>query len=111
VPIDYNQDVKTAKTAKIGELRDGLSRYIKHVRSGGTVIVYERDTPVAEIIPIRQPKSRAAKDEERIARLEAKGCILRGTGSSRWAQNLKPRKIHGLGSVLEALLEERESGW
>jgi antitoxin (DNA-binding transcriptional repressor) of toxin-antitoxin stability system len=103
--------MKIAKVAKIGQLRDGLSRYIKHVRSGGTVVVYERDTPVAEIIPIRQPKSRAGKDEERIARLEAQGSIRRGTGNSKWVRNLKPRKIPGAKSVLEALLEERESGW
>ncbi len=103
--------MKTPKTAKIGELRDGLSRYIKHVRSGGTVIVYERDTPVAEIIPIRQPKSRAAKDEERIARLEAQGSLQRGTGSGKWFQEHAPLKIPGAASVLEALLEERESGW
>jgi len=111
VPIDYNQGVKTAKTAKIGELRNGLSRYIKHVRSGGTVVVYERDTPVAKIIPIRQTKSRAAKDEERIARLEAQGSLQRGTGTGKWFQKHAALKIPGAASVLEALLEERDTGW
>ncbi|MGB6088739.1 MAG: hypothetical protein WBG26_04540 [Candidatus Binataceae bacterium] len=103
--------MKIAKVARIGQLRDGLSRYIKHVRSGGTVVVYERDTPVAEIIPIRQPRSRAGKDEERIARLEAQGSIVRGAGTGKWFQKYTALKIPGAASVLQALLEERETGW
>lgn len=111
MPIGYIKRMKSAKVAKIGELRDGLSRYIKHVRSGGTVVVYDRGTPVAEIIPIRQSKSGAIKDEERIARLQAQGSIIRGAGTGKWFQKHAPLKIPGAGSVLEALLEERESGW
>ena len=39
------------KYAKIGELRDGLSRFIDQVRDGGEVLVLDRDRPVARIVP------------------------------------------------------------
>ncbi|MGB0062593.1 type II toxin-antitoxin system Phd/YefM family antitoxin, partial [Candidatus Binatus sp.] len=65
------------KKAKIAELRNGLSRYLDHVRAGGSVVVYDRDTPIAEIVPLTRSKTRSKKDldEERLARLEAKGAI------------------------------------
>jgi antitoxin (DNA-binding transcriptional repressor) of toxin-antitoxin stability system len=99
------------KSAKIGELRNGLSRYLAHVRAGGKVIVYDRETPIAEIIPIMHSKHRKLADEERLARLEARGIIRRGSGDGKKFQRMKPIKIPGAASVLEALLEERESGW
>ena len=38
------------KGAKIGELRNHLSRYLDHVRGGGEVLVLDRDRPVARIV-------------------------------------------------------------
>ena len=102
------------KKAKIAELRNGLSRYLDHVRAGGSVIVYDRDTPIAEIVPIKKSKvlSKEELDEERLARLEAKGAIIRGTGDfAAWLKTHKPIKIPGGAGVVEALLEDRESGW
>ena len=102
------------KKAKIGELRNGLSRYLDHVRAGGSVVVYDRDTPIAEIVPFTQTKARNKKDldEERLARLERKGVIRRGTGDfGEWLKTHKPIEIPGGAGVLDALLEERESGW
>jgi antitoxin (DNA-binding transcriptional repressor) of toxin-antitoxin stability system len=103
------------KKAKIAELRNGLSRYLDHVRAGGTVLVYDRDKPIAEIIPLTRSKTRSKKDldEERLARLEAKGAIKRGTGDmAAWLKTHKPIKIPGgPAGVVQALLDERESGW
>jgi prevent-host-death family protein len=102
------------KKAKIAELRNGLSRYLDHVRAGGSVIVYDRDTPIAEIVPLKKSKAVSKKDlvEERLARLERKGAITRGTGDfAEWLKTHKPIKIPGGAGVLQALLEERESGW
>jgi antitoxin (DNA-binding transcriptional repressor) of toxin-antitoxin stability system len=102
------------KKAKIADLRNGLSRYLDHVRAGGTVLVYDRETPIAEIVPLAKSKTRNKKniDDERIARLERKGAITRGTGDfGKWLKTHKPIKIPGGAGVLEALLEERESGW
>jgi len=102
------------KKAKIGELRNGLSRYLDHVRAGGTVLVYDRETAIAEIVPLTKSKTRSKKniDEERLARLERKGLIRRGTGDfGEWLKTHKPIKIPGGSRVVEAVLEERESGW
>ncbi len=102
------------KKAKIAELRNGLSRYLDHVRAGGSVLVYDRDTPIAEIVPLTRSKSRSKKDrdEERLVRLERKGAIRRGTGDfSAWLKTHKPIKIPGGAGVVQALLEDRESGW
>jgi len=102
------------KKAKIGELRNGLSRYLDYVRAGGSVMVYDRDTPIAEIVPLTRTKSRNKKDldEERLVRLERKGAIRRGKGDlAEWFKTHRPIDIPGGASVLDALLEERESGW
>lgn len=44
--------------AKIGELKTHFSSYIQKVKNGGEVIVTERDTPVAKIIPFSQKKEK-----------------------------------------------------
>jgi prevent-host-death family protein len=102
------------KKAKIAELRNGLSRYLDHVRAGGSVVIYDRNTPIAEIVPLRRSKIRGKVDldEERLQRLERRGAITRGTGDfAAWLKTHKPIKIPGGAGVLQALLEERESGW
>ena len=61
---------------------------------------------------MRKIRNKKKLDEERLARLERKGLITRGTGDLRaWLKNHKPIKIPGGAGVLQALLEERESGW
>ena len=101
------------KKAKIAELRNGLSRYLDHVRAGGSVVVYDRDTPIAEIVPLKRGKARSKEDiyEERLQRLERKGAIRRGTGDmAEWFKTHKPIEVPEGASVLQALLEERETG-
>jgi prevent-host-death family protein len=41
------------KTVKIAELKAKLSAYLSEVRNGGTVIVYDRNTPIARIVPFQ----------------------------------------------------------
>lgn len=40
------------KHAKVSELKAKLSEYLAGVRAGGTVIVYDRVTPIAKLVPI-----------------------------------------------------------
>lgn len=97
--------------AKIGELRDGLSRYLSRVRAGETITVYDRDTPIAEIVPLRAKKRAKSPDEERLASLERRGIIRRGKGNfGEWVKTHKPIKIPGR-SIVQDILDERESGW
>jgi len=96
------------KQAKIANLKNNLSRYLDHVRRGGSVIVLDRDRPVARLVPL--PHEGAGGASERLARLERQGLIRRGTGSrSAGPRARKPIRLPG--GVLRGLLEEREVGW
>lgn len=94
------------KKAKVAELKNGLSRYLAHVKRGGTVLVFERDRPVARLVPVGQVRG---KGDDRLAELERRGIVRRGTGSVReWLRKHRPVRVGG--GVLKALLEERRSG-
>jgi antitoxin (DNA-binding transcriptional repressor) of toxin-antitoxin stability system len=98
------------KRAKIGELKNSLSRYLDHVRSGGTVVVVDRDEPVARIVPWPRSVRGAGSSAARLARLERRGLIRRGTGGlPDWLGRRRPPRLRG--SVLKDLLRERAGGW
>ena len=98
------------KRARIAELKNNLSRYLDHVRGGGTVLVLDRNFPVARIVPIQHPSRDGGDDDARLARLERRGLIRRGTGGlPDWVGRRRPPRLRG--SVLRDLFEERESGW
>ncbi len=40
----------------VTKLKSKLSHYLRLVRKGGTVVVYDRDKPVAEIVPYRRQR-------------------------------------------------------
>ncbi len=99
------------KKAKIADLKDHLSGYLDHVRSGGTVLVLDRTEPVARIVPLRGGgRGAVGSDRERLERLERRGLVRRGAGGLPvWLGRRKPPKLRG--SVLRDLLRERRSGW
>ena len=43
----------TMKRVRIAELKARLSEYLRAVRRGETIAVLDRDTPVAQIVPVR----------------------------------------------------------
>jgi prevent-host-death family protein len=43
----------TMKTVRIAELKARLSEYLRAVRRGETFAVLDRQTPVAQIVPVR----------------------------------------------------------
>jgi prevent-host-death family protein len=51
----------------VRELRNSLSRYLRRVRSGETIVITDRGVPVARVIPAGIP--------ENIARLLAEGRV------------------------------------
>jgi antitoxin (DNA-binding transcriptional repressor) of toxin-antitoxin stability system len=98
------------KNAKIGELRNELSRFLGYVRRGGVVRVFDRDRPIADIIPVRESASTGSDAlDQTLADLERRGVLRRGTGivPERLLRGRLPRAKR---SVLEALLEERREG-
>jgi antitoxin (DNA-binding transcriptional repressor) of toxin-antitoxin stability system len=98
------------KKARIAELKNNLSRYLDQVRHGETVLVLDRDQPIAQITPLHGRASRHGPDDERLTRLERRGLIRRGTGGlPDWLGKRKAPRLRG--SLLRELLSERESGW
>jgi prevent-host-death family protein len=98
------------KKARIAELKNNLSRYLEHVREGGTVLVLDRELPIARIVPLQHPVPAMKGDEDRLSRLERRGLIRRGAGGlPLWLGRRRPPRLRG--SVLRDLLEERKSGW
>jgi prevent-host-death family protein len=98
------------KKTGIADLKNNLSRYIDQVKGGESILVLDRNQPVAQIIPLQSAARGVASNEERIARLERKGLIRRGSGDpKKWLA--KRRLVTLRGSVLKDLLDERRSGW
>ena len=98
------------KSAKIADLKNNLSRYLEHVKAGGSVMVFERDRPVAQIVPLSGSRGRREGVDARLARLERRGIIRRGTGGlPDWLGQRRPPRLRG--SVLKDLLAERGRGW
>jgi prevent-host-death family protein len=59
------------RTAKISELKAKLSAHIAYVKNGEEVLILDRNTPVARLVP-----AAAAEDEDaRMRRLIAKGIL------------------------------------
>jgi antitoxin (DNA-binding transcriptional repressor) of toxin-antitoxin stability system len=95
------------KNAKISELRDGLSDYLARVRRGETVIVYDRDTPIARIEPIARSEEAGVPDW--VVEAEKRG-ILSPPRKRRHPPLPPPVKTKKPARLVEALLEERRSG-
>jgi len=95
------------QTAAVSELKASTSEYLAKVKSGEEILVTDRGTPIAKIIPL--PRSAAATDA-RMAQLERSGLIKRGSGplsSDFWSV---PRIHDRQGVALTALLSERQEG-
>ena len=89
----------------ISELKNRLSAYLKKVRAGRTILVVDRDEPVARLERIET----GGAVDDRIGRLERAGLVRRGGRRLDLAalrrDAPKPRE-----SVLGALLDDRREG-
>lgn len=100
------------KTATISEAKNRLSALLDQVKAGESVLITDRGVPVARIERV----SPVDDTEGWLPRLERKGVIRRGNGMPpdellrRMRDIPRPKLPEGM-SVVEALLEERESGW
>jgi prevent-host-death family protein len=105
----------------IAELKNNLSRYLAFVRGGGEVVVLDRDTPVARIVPF-SPQSGVVQgaagadadlEAESLAEMERQGLIKRGDrfAIQEWRKAHRPVRLpRGSGSVVDTLLEMRREG-
>jgi antitoxin (DNA-binding transcriptional repressor) of toxin-antitoxin stability system len=96
------------KEAKISEIKNQLSRYLALVRKGEVVRILDRETPVAQIVPISRPHAGGTPGAEALAEMERKGLIRRGSRRID-REIIDSDPPGGPGGVLAALLEEREA--
>jgi len=96
-------------SANISTTKNELSRFLEAVRGGETVLILDRNRPIAQICPLSSEGEKAA--DSRLADLEAKGLLRRpDNGDSDWSRGLPEPVGNGpLGSI-DALLDERRSG-
>ena len=87
-------------TASISELKSNLSRYLREVRRGGEVLIFDRGAPVARLVPP------ASGDDEGVReRLIGAGVLRPGKGGAAAVLDEPPLELPI--SLSEALAEER----
>lgn len=91
--------------ASVSELKASASEYLKLVKGGEEVLLTDRGTPIAKIIPLRNSELAA---DLRITQLELAGLAKVGKGKLPADFWTIPRHQDSEGSVLAALLAERE---
>lgn len=105
-------------SVKIAQLKNHLSRYVGYVREGAELIVVDRDTPVARLIPFAPrtdaPGQQRAADDywtaDRLAALERQGLIRRADVAvpPQGGVRTRPTKLpKGAPSVVDLLLGMR----
>lgn len=95
------------KVATISQAKNQFSAFIDLVRHGETVIVTDREQPVARIEPFIA--SDADEDDARLSRLERAGVIRRGRARPDEVDLPEPAAAAPDVDILAALLEEREA--
>jgi prevent-host-death family protein len=94
--------------ATITEVKNGLSALIDRVKAGESIVVTDRGIPVAVIEPVTEHVDL----DDRLARLERAGIIRRGKGEVPLELLRTPGPIPKDGmSIVDAVIEERRSGW
>ncbi len=99
------------KTSTITNTKNHLSALLNFVRHGETIIITDRDRPVARICPALNNNISC---EDKLSILEKQGLVKRA--ETKFAKKLKeiikiaPPKSKGKASVINALLKERAEG-
>ncbi|MEW5915879.1 MAG: hypothetical protein AB1762_05720 [Gemmatimonadota bacterium] len=95
------------KSARISELKNRLSHYLRYVRRGQTVLVLDRDRAIARIEPVRE-STVLHGDAATVADLERTGAMRAPTATlpSGWLE----QRPTAAADLLHALLAEREFG-
>lgn len=88
----------------IGKLRNQLSAYLRKVKAGETVIVCDRNTPVARLEPMSETDTGQV-----MAELVAKG-IVRAPMQPWRPELLSCEPPASRTSIVQTLLEERDEG-
>ena len=92
------------KKATISQTKNSLSAYLELVKRGETILILERDRPIARLVPVEATQR---GDDARLADLERLGIVRRAT--RRPSRKLPPPITLRPGvSLLDALRQDRE---
>ena len=95
------------KQTSVSELKASLSGYLALVKKGSRIIVTERNTPIAQILPL----AHGSGDLQERKELLRKGIIEMGNGRIP-KEIFEPSPIKDpSGSIRKAIQEEREESW
>ena len=89
----------------VSQLKSQLSAWLRKVKAGTTVVVFERDTPIATIESVRD----SSRHDDRLSRLERSG-QLRRAAKPVPQKALRSRAPKSKRSVVSALIDERREG-
>ena len=110
---------------KISELKNSLSAYLRKVKSGESILVLDRNTPVARLVPIEsmsmplpvgQISSSSIADQKKLeneallAKLESRGVIARRRGPSP-LEAMRDWEPDDNLDLVGAVLEERDEDY
>jgi len=96
------------KTASVTESKNGLSGLLRRVRAGKSVLILDRDIPVARLEPVA---AGTLPDEQRLRGLERQGLLRRSRQAGDCAARLRKLPAPALPkgrSAIQALLAERD---
>ena len=106
--LSYSGYNGVMKHANVSELRDRLSDYLRRVRKGETILVLDRDTPVARLEPIGgSPDDLPDCYRQALKDGLVRPARKRDDALRRLASPPKPKREAGL---VQAVIEERRTG-
>jgi prevent-host-death family protein len=95
------------KTATISQTKNQLSAILDAVRHGETVVITDRNQPIARIEPI---SAGDGEGDDKLKRLERRGLLRRGSGKSVKIILTPPPSLKRGVSAVAALISERNDG-
>lgn len=93
--------------ATVSKLKDNLSAYLRKVRAGATVVIYDRNVPIACIERIEASE----RGRDRLALLRAQGLTKPPTRalSVKRLREMLPKTLPRAARLTDALREERDA--
>jgi prevent-host-death family protein len=95
------------RTVNIAELKNRLSTYITYAKAGETVIIRDRNTPVAQLVPI--PASDDITEEERSLVADGLMSLPERPLDLEKLRNMPKAFVPG-NAAIQAIIDDRNEG-
>ncbi len=93
-------------TATISHTKNHLSAMLLRVQNGETIVILDRERPVARLVPM---DAEGSVPNDGLRRLETQGLVRRATSPLATFTLPTPVSPIGDGDILEALLADRDA--